>query len=82
MNHQPREWQSITFQIMEHLHIVLSKHPGNYKDIIIWVVCCLAFFGLLRVSEFPTSSPDRFDSSTDLLLSLNNHASLQPYKYS
>ena len=29
MNHQPRKWQPITFQIMEHLHSVLSKHPGN-----------------------------------------------------
>ena len=31
MNHQPREWQPITFQIMEHLHMVLSKHPGITK---------------------------------------------------
>ena len=67
-----------TFQIMEHLHIVLSKHPGNYKDIMIWAACCLTYFGLLRVSEFTTSSLDHFDSSTDLLLSdlaLDNHAS-------
>ena len=44
----------------------------------IWVACYLAFFGLLRVNEFPTLSPDCFDSSTDLLLSdvaLDNHAS-------
>ena len=64
---------------MEHLRIVLSKHPGNYKDIMIWVACCLAYFGLLRVSEFTTSSPDHFNSSTDLLLSdvaLDNRASL------
>ena len=54
---------------MECLHGVLSNHPGNYKDIMIWAACCLAYFGLLRVSEFTTSSPDRFDSSTDLLLS-------------
>ena len=69
MNHQPRERESITFQIIEHLHTVLSKHPGNYKDIMIWAACCLAYLGLLRVSEFTTSSPDYFDSSTDLLLS-------------
>ena len=50
---------------MECLHGVLSNHPGNYKDIMIWAACCLAYFGLLRVSEFTTSSPD---SSTDLLL--------------
>ena len=78
MNHQPREREPITFQIMEHLHSVLSKHPGNYKAIMIWAACCLAYFGLLRVSEFTTSSPDYFDSSTDLLLSdvpLDNHVS-------
>ena len=78
MNHQPKERQPITFQIMEHLHIVLLKHPGNYKDIMIWAACCLAYFGLLRVSEFTTSSPDYFDSSADLLLSdvaLDNHIS-------
>ena len=69
MNHQPREREPITFQIMERLHTVLSKHPGNYKDIMIWAACCLAYFGLLRVSEFTTSSPDYFDSSTDLMLS-------------
>ena len=63
---------------MEHLDIVLSKHPDHYKDIIIWAACCLAYFGLLRVSEFTTSSPDHFESSTDLLLSdvaLDNRAS-------
>ena len=34
-----------------------------------WVACCLTSFGLLRVSEFTTSSSDCFNSSTDLLLS-------------
>ena len=69
INHQPRERLPITFPIMERLHTVLSRHPGNYKDIMIWAACCLAYFGLLRVSEFTTSSPDHFDSSIDLLLS-------------
>ena len=44
----------------------------------IWAACCLAYFGLLRVSEFTTSSPNHFDPSTDLLLSdvaLDNRAS-------
>jgi len=35
----------------------------------IWAACCLAYFGLLRISEFTTASPDHYDSSTDLLLS-------------
>ena len=77
-NHQPRERQLMTFQIMKRLYIVLSKRPGNYKGIMIWAACCLTYFGLLRVSEFTTSSSDHFDSSTDLLLSdvaLDNRAS-------
>ena len=48
---------------------VFSKHPGNYRDFMIWAACCFAYFGLLRVSEFTTSSPDHFDPSVDLLLS-------------
>ena len=35
----------------------------------IWAACCLAYFGLLRVSEFTTSLPDHLDASMDLLLS-------------
>ena len=34
-----------------------------------WAACCFAYFGLHRISEFTTLSPDHFDSSTDLLLS-------------
>jgi len=35
----------------------------------IWAACCLAYFGLLRVSEFTTSPPTHFDPLIDLLLS-------------
>ena len=49
--------------------MVLSQHLGNDNNIMIWAACCLAYFGLLRVSEFTTPSPDRFDPTTDLLLS-------------
>ena len=30
--------------------------------------CCLAYFGLIRVTEFTTSSPNHFDRLMDLLL--------------
>ena len=78
VNHQPRERQPITFPIMERLHMVLLQHSGNYNNIMIWAACCLAYFGLLRVSEFTTLSPDRFDPTTDLLLldvAVDNHNS-------
>ena len=67
VNHQPRERQPITFPIMEHFHMVLSQYSGNYNYIMIWAACCLAYFGLLRVSEFTTPSSDHFDPTTDLL---------------
>jgi len=62
---------------MVHLHTLLAKHNSNYRDEMILAACCLAYFGLLRVSEFTTSSPDHFDPATDLLLSgtgLDNRA--------
>ena len=64
-----RERLPITFPIMARLHAIFSRHPGNYRDIMIWAACCLAYFGLLRVSEFTSSSPNHFDPSRDLLLS-------------
>ena len=66
------------FPIMMRLHVVFSNHTSNYRDMMIWAACCLAYFGLLRVSEFTASSPGHFDSSTGLLLSdiaLDNRAS-------
>ena len=75
---QSKERLPITFPIMIRLHTVFSKHSGNYRDVMIWAACCLAYFGLLRVSEFTVSSPDHYDPSADLLLSdvaLDNHSS-------
>ena len=54
---------------MVRLHVLLIKHASCYKDEMIWAACCLAYFGLLRVSGFTASWPDHFDPSTDLLLS-------------
>ena len=69
LTYTPRERLPITFPIMARLHAVLLKNTNNYRDVMIWAACCLAYFGLLRVSEFTTSSPNHFDPSKDLLLS-------------
>jgi len=66
--YQPRERLPITFPIMVDLHAVFSKTSGNFRDIMIWA-CCLAYFGLPRVSEFTASSSDFFNPLKDLLLS-------------
>jgi len=66
---QPRDRLLITFPIMARLHATFSKHPNSNKDVMIWAACCLAYFGLLIVSEFTTLSPNHFDPAMDLLLS-------------
>jgi len=66
---QPRERLPITFSIMKGLHTVFSTQWNDYRNVMIWAACCLAYFGLLRVSEFTTASPDSFSQSTNLLSS-------------
>jgi len=61
--YQPRERLPITFPIMVGLHAVFSKTSGNFRDIMIWTACCLAYFDLLRVSEFTASSSDFLEQS-------------------
>jgi len=67
--YQPRGRLPITFPIMVGLNAVFSKTSGNFRDIMIWATCCLAYFGLFRVSEFTASLSDFFDPRKDLLLS-------------
>jgi len=66
---QPKERLPITFPIMARLHSIFSMNPGDFRDVMIWAACCLAYFGLLRVSEFTTSLPTVFVPLIDLLLS-------------
>lgn len=76
----PRIRQPITFEIMEGIQSVLLKQPHGYYNLMMWAACCIAFFGLLRVSEFTTSSVTQFNPSKDLSLSdiaLDSRASTQ-----
>ena len=66
---------------MECLHIILSKHPGNYKDIMIWDVCCFAYFGLLRISEFTTLSPNCLTLLLTCFIICSFRQSYIPYKH-
>lgn len=65
MTRQSTQRQPITFQIMESLYTVLSKHTGGYYNMMIWAACCTAYFGLLRVSEF--TSPANHSNTTNTL---------------
>ena len=42
----------ITIQIMRQIKDLLLQTPHDYKSILMWAVCCTAFFGFLRCSEF------------------------------
>ena len=58
----------ITIEILEGIHSILSKHPQQYHNIMMWVACCMAFFRFLRSSEFTVPSPGQFYHSIHLTL--------------
>ena len=59
----------ITIEILEGIHSILTKHPQQYHNMMMWAACCMAFFGFLRSSEFTVPSPGQFDHSIHLTLS-------------
>ena len=54
----------ITRDILGSIHRVLSLSNSGFGALMFWSACLLAFFGLLRVSEFTTSPP--FDPARHL----------------
>ena len=57
--------------------MVLSQHPVNYNDTMIWVACCMAYLDSSELVIHHTI-PRPFDPTTDLLLSdtVMNHTPL------
>ena len=47
-----RERLPITADIMLCIHSVLVKSKQDYSSIMMWAACCIAYFGLLRCSEY------------------------------
>ena len=58
----PKTCQPISFKILEG---VRSDTPAHKM---MWTTCCIAFFGLLRVSEFTAPTQSHFNSSSHLSL--------------
>ena len=55
-DHPTKSTSPITMEIMERIKAVLSKTPKDYQCIMLWAVCCTAFFGLLCISKFTVPS--------------------------
>ena len=46
----------------------MIRHPSTQDDLMMWATCCIAFFGLLRVSGFTAPTQSHFNSSSHLSL--------------
>ena len=66
LSHSPRPCLPITLQILQKIYTQLSQQPHCYNNILIWVACCLAFFGFLQVSEFTAPSDIWYDNDCHL----------------
>ena len=51
---------------MSKIKAFLLKDPHSYENIMMWAACCMAFFGLLRSSEFTVPSQEAFDKDAHL----------------
>ena len=58
----------ITIPIPRSIKTPLSKEASSYDSTTFWAMCCLAFFGFLRVSEFTIPAENSYDSSCHLSL--------------
>ena len=56
----------ITIQIMRQIKELLLQTPHDYNSILMWAVCCTAFFGFLRCSEFTVPKAQDYDSNVHL----------------
>jgi len=45
-----------------------KQDPPSYHNITFWAMCCLPFFGFLRVSEFIIPTKGSYDPSSHLSL--------------
>jgi len=63
-----RQRLPVTIRILCKLKKSLIKKNPSYDAITLWAMCCMAFFGFLRVSEFTIPTPGSYDRSQHLSL--------------
>ena len=63
-----RQRLPVTIQMLHRIRHLLSTRTPSYDNTTLWAMCCLAFFGFLRVSEFTIPTEGSYDSSCHLSL--------------
>ena len=58
-----------TIHILHSIKTLLEKKAHSLYNITLWAMCCLAFSGFLRISEFTISTEASYDPSRHLSLS-------------
>ena len=66
---------------MQQIKQILLKHPHDYSNILIWAICCTAFFGFLRCSEFTVPQEHECNPTVHWMWRLTAEETHRSYKF-
>ena len=64
----PKTRLPITIHMLHKMRTLLAKRAPSFYNTTLWAMCCLAFFGFLRVSEFTIPTESSYNPSRHLSL--------------